>query len=210
MEMTNGEDIMLQSVGNELYTPFKLYKGSAFFFFAPYPQFKSIHFVENQSFFQYHVLPKFVDIPCEINKRKDLQLINEHLSFVEDIKSLDYNCIKNHNVTKKNLDEIETGGIRILNTLFHRLNGELFLEINIAGLSFESIESLLTFILKDLTSNEDAAYVVVAYTPKVFSRQNPIEITTKTLGVIMEELYRQNEWTFLHFSHNGGGRISGV
>ncbi|MBS7364833.1 MAG: hypothetical protein KIH03_13600 [Paludibacteraceae bacterium] len=204
MEIIDQENIMLQSVGNELYTPFKLYKGSAVFFFSPYPQSGNSRFVENQKTFQYLVLPKCVSIPCEIKSRKDLHLINEHLSFVDDIKSLDYDCIKKHNITKHDLDEIETGGIRILNTLLHRLNGDSFLEINILGLSFESIESLLTFILKDLLSKKDVTYIVVAYTHKIFLKHNPIEITTETFGMIMDELYRENEWMFQHF----GGKES--
>lgn len=191
------EMILLESKRNSYYGNFKVLRGDAYFFFAPSPaKGRNIHFVENNAnHLKCSTLPVYVQIPCELESDKDIELLNCHLSDISNLDSLNYPCIKNGHIEKKDLEYIE-GGMRILNTLHHRLKGENFLEINVAGLSYDSIISLLKFIVRDVSLHCNVTYIVVAYFDEMFAEKIPIPITESSINFIINKLEQKNRQRF--------------
>ena len=85
--------------------------------------------------------------------------------------------------------------MRTKKKILSRLKNENFIEINLVGLAFDSIERVLNYILYDI-SNNDVSYLIVSYTNTDFTTSNPIFLRNKNdIKVIINYLEEENRIT---------------
>ena len=187
MEILN--DIILKN------DDFSLKKGEAAFIFARQPQKGRVKYVSsNKSCFYYTKEPYFVKCVSYSTDKKDLLLINENIEVFTK-----WGVFQRRNrtgsISQKDIDIMEGGEIRLMNIILSRLKNENFIEINLVGLAFDSIERVLNYILYDI-SNNDVSYLIVRYTNTDFTTSNPIFLRNKNdIKVIINYLEEENRIT---------------
>ncbi len=163
--------------------------GEALFVFAPTPKSENVRFVNSNK----DIIKCFKD-PCWLKceayncSKKDIRLINENIETFQGLGLFPYN---NGRISQKDIDKLEGGEVRLMNLLLCRLKQEDFIELNVAGLSYSSIEKLLDFVVNDIHNNS-VAYLVVAYTDFVITKTNPISICPGNIKHIINELEIEN------------------
>ena len=187
MEILN--DIILKN------DDFSLKKGEAAFIFARQPQKGRVKYVSsNKSCLYCPKEPYWIKCVSYTTDKKDLLLINENIdAFTK------WGVFQKRNrtgpISQKDIDILEGGEIRLMNIILSRLKNENFIEINLVGLAFDSIERVLNYILYDI-SNNDVSYLIVSYTNTDFTTSNPIFLRNKNdIKVIINYLEEENRIT---------------
>ncbi len=186
----NYNDTLLRHEGSSAFNNFSLKFGEAIIIFAPPPTDDNVHYINgHKDIFCCKKEPCWVKCESYHCAKKDVRLINDHLMLFQKFGLFSHN---DKHITQKDIDKLEGGEIRLMNTLLCRLKNETFIEVNIVGLAFDSIERLLKFIIWDI-SHHKVAYVIVDFTEVVLTQTNPIFVSNDTLGIIMNELESENE-----------------
>lgn len=175
-------------------------EGDVLMHFAPRPQ-GNVRYVEsNINKFEIYTEPHWIE--CGMMEKgllHDLDSINEHLDEISCYESLEgYSCVKEKAITPKDFDSIEHGAKRLIYTLYRRLKYDSFLEINLVGLSHESMTSLFRYALDTHDKYPVTSYLFVLYVDDVF--YNTIENPT----MVVSEENINDVFSFLEtiFSYN--------
>lgn len=211
MEVT--DNVVLRCSGTYYANEFTICYGEANFIFAPPPmnllnndketyfvwlikklvyifsnKTKYVRYVENNTnICRYKSIPKWIPCVSEL-KKKDIALINENVEIFRKYEI--FNSLLG-NVTFNNIDCLESGDLRLVNLILSRLKGADFIELNIAGLSFESIRNILNFVLDDITHCK-VAYIIVCYSEFIVKKSNPICLTDENVEFLIELLKKHN------------------
>ena len=189
MEM-NENKIVLKHNGSTLLSPFLLGVGEAIIVFVPSPQTREVRYVStNKDQFYCHKKPYWVEFVGYSYNKYDLQLINANLMRFQEVGVFSN---EKSTISQTDIDMLDGGDVRLLNLLLCRLKGEDFIELNVGGLSFNSIHRVLNYVLRDI-SKKDVAYIIVVYTDIVLSKTNPISLNNDTIDAVMDELIKENE-----------------
>lgn len=189
MEM-NENKIVLKHNGSTLLSPFLLGVGEAIIVFVPSPQTREVRYVStNKDQFYCYKKPYWVEFVGYSYNKYDLQLINANLMRFQEVGVFSN---EKSTISQTDIDMLDGGDVRLLNLLLCRLKGEDFIELNVAGLSFNSIHRVLNYVLRDI-SKKDVAYIIVVYTDIVLSKTNPISLNNDTIDAVMDELIKENE-----------------
>jgi len=100
-------------------------------------------------------------IPFQIVKlnNKEIRYINDHFEYLKQF-SLSLNLLKH--ITEKNIVSLSGIDIRLINTFYYIYFKKCnFIEINIAGLSIQSVHCLLNFLTKDFFIRQNSKTIVI-------------------------------------------------
>lgn len=205
--MEVAENIVFKCSRTHYADEFTISYGEAIFLFAPPPmnmldkeayfarlmkrlfnKTKYVRYVENNTnICSCKSMPKWISCISEL-KKNDIRLINENIEMFRKYRI--FNSLLG-NVTSDDIDCLESGDLRLVNLILSRLKGNDFIELNIVGLSFESIRNMLNFILADIAHCK-VAYIIVYYTDFIPAKCNPISLTEGNVETLIELLKERN------------------
>ncbi len=179
------DNILLKFEGSSNLNRFILRERQAIFVFPPFPLNGNVRFISsNKNIFYCPKEPCWVRCVAYDIDKTDLQLINENIELFYRMGVFSY---KDEPINQNDIDQLDGGDVRLLNILICRLKKESFLEVNIVGLTLDSVRRILRFIIDDITYNI-VTYVIVEYTDLVKTNANPIFISNDNIEDILNVL----------------------
>nr|WP_321450321.1 hypothetical protein [uncultured Carboxylicivirga sp.] len=163
-------------------SPFVLEKGNIILLSVPIG--KDIRVCEGLEF-EVYIKPYWVSFNIDVFDKNVLNTLKENSSYLAPFLTIGL-----ENLSMNQLKNISGLDIRIVNMFISRVwNKVEFFEVNLAGLSTNSIKTLLNFLLSEIeSSNMETAYLVVDPIIKLFS--NPININKGNIQSIVNQYYR--------------------
>lgn len=159
-------------------------EGDVLIHFAPHPQGKKVRYVEsNKDRFEIYTEPHWIE--CGLMEKgllHDLDLINEHLDEISEYGTLsEIHCVKEKRIKKNDFDYIGYAEKRLIYILYRRLMGDAFLEINLAGLSQDSIRSFFRYALDTHDKSLKTSYLFIVYVDGAFydTIENPTMVVNE-------------------------------
>ena len=196
-------------------------EGDVLIHFTPYPQGKKVRYVEsNKDKFEIYTEPHWIE--CGLMEKgllHDLDLINEHLDEIGDYGTLEYEslneicCIKEKRIKKKDFYYIGNAEKRLVYILYRRLKNDRFLEINLVGLSPDSIRSFFRYALDTHDKCPKTSYLFIVYVDGAFydTIENPTVVVNEEsindIFSLLEAMFSYNkkiaelEWQKHHNSN---------
>ncbi len=180
------EQIVLESDGTSGMPKFSLAYGEGLHVFASRREGDGVKFVANNRE-ELHCRKEPVWVECVRRyTNDDISLINNNIDEFRRYGLLTY--VKGR-VGKEDMYCLESGEVRLLNTIMSRLRGVDFIEINTAGLCHDSIRKLLDYILRDINHNK-VAYIIVTYRDDMAGACAPIQICEESIPKVIDLIER--------------------
>ena len=190
-------------------------EGDVLIHFATHLQVQNVRYVEsNKDKFEIYTEPHWIE--CGLMEKgllHDLDLINEHLDEISEYGTLgEIHCVKEKRIKKNDFDYIGYAERRLIYILYRRLMGDAFLEINLAGLSLDSIRSFFQYALDTHDKCPMTSYLFIVYVDGAFydTIENPTMVVNEEsindIFSLLEAMFSYNrkivemEWQKRHNS----------